>query len=101
MPAVNSTRWNSVFRQINSVLDKGHAKLNSVSREAGHQECVFTHKEWEQLTELAEILLQFKVYTDLLQGDQVCGSVLKRPLHVPRVVYSQQANCYYLLYSIV
>ena len=61
-----------MYRQVAAVLEKGHNQLNSVSRDAGHNECVFTHKEWEQLTELTEILLPFKEYTDILQGEEVC-----------------------------
>ena len=71
IPAVNVTRWNSVLRQVQSILDKGLTEINEVSRDDGHNECVFTHKEWEQLTELTEILHPFKVYTDLLQGEEV------------------------------
>ena len=71
MPAVNLTRWNSVLRQIQSILDKGLADLNTICRDVGHNECVFTQKEWDQLTELVEILQPFKVYTDILQGEEV------------------------------
>lgn len=71
VPAVNLTRWNSILRQVKSILDKGLVQLNSVCREVGHNECVFTQKEWDQLTELSEILHPFKVYTDLLQGEEV------------------------------
>ena len=44
-------------------------KLNEVSRETNHQECVFSQRDWDQ--ELADILGPLKVYTDMLQGDEV------------------------------
>ena len=75
IPTANSTRWNSVHRQLKSVIDKGLAPLNAVSREAEHTECVFSHKEWDQLTELVEILEPFKDYTDQLQGEEVKSKI--------------------------
>ena len=30
IPATNDTRWNSVLRQVNCILEKGMARLNSV-----------------------------------------------------------------------
>ena len=59
------------MRQIESILQRGLTKLNEVSRETNHQECVFSQCEWDQLKELADILGPFKVYTDMLQGDEV------------------------------
>ena len=75
MPAANSTRWNSLLRQVESILSKGLSELNAVSRETKHNECIFTQKEWDQLIELADILAPIKIYTDMLQGDQVSNSL--------------------------
>lgn len=72
---MNNTRWNSLLRQVQSILSKGLPELNAVSRQAKHNECIFTQKEWDQLVELEEILCPFKVYTDMLQGDQVINDM--------------------------
>lgn len=56
---------------MQSIISKGLGELNAVSREAKRNECILIQKEWDQLLELAEVLGPFKVYTDILQGDQV------------------------------
>ena len=58
------------MRQIEGILERDLTKLNEVSRETNHQECVFSQCEWDQLKELSDILGPFKVYTDMLQGDE-------------------------------
>lgn len=71
VPTANATRWNSVLRQIQSILKRGFVQLNNVSRATDNKNLVFSAKEWEQLNELVEVLEPFKVYTDLLQGEEV------------------------------
>lgn len=71
LPASNDTRWNSVLRQINSVVDKGMNELNSVTRADNRRECIFSCGEWSQLRELIDVLEPFRAMTDQLQGDKV------------------------------
>ena len=70
IPATNDMPWNSVLRQVISILEKGMAPLISVSRDADRHEYIFSTKEWDQLTRLHKILEPFKVETDNLQGDK-------------------------------
>lgn len=71
VPATNATRWNSVLRQIDSILAKGLTELNDVSKAADQQNVVFSQREFDQLQEMSRILGPFKYYTDQLQGDEV------------------------------
>ena len=71
VPATSPTRWSSVLRQIQRILAKGLTELNAVCRDDNHHECVFTQKEWDQLNELSVILDPFRLYTDMLQGEEV------------------------------
>lgn len=71
IPAANKTRWNSVFRQVQSVLKRGFTELNSVARTTKNMALLFSTRDWEQLIELCEILDPFAEYTDLLQGEEV------------------------------
>ena len=54
-----------------SIKQKGLQELNSVSKTTKKSELVFTQREWDQITELIDILEPFQDYTDKLQGDQV------------------------------
>lgn len=71
VPQINATRWNSTYRQIEAVSNKDMKKLNELSEQQGHQECVFTHRDWQQLTELRDILRPFYLATNLTQGEKV------------------------------
>ena len=64
-------RDGTLLRQVESVLKKGFAKLNDVCRADNRPECIFSHIDWEQLSELARILNPFKELTNQLQGEKV------------------------------
>lgn len=70
LPAAVETRWNSTFRQIQSVVDLDQAKLNELLRESTQQSLVLTQKDLSQLRELIDILGPFCEATDLTQGDK-------------------------------
>ena len=76
IPQINTTRWNSTFRQIEAIISKDMRKLNEIAEAQEHSECQFTHREWLQLTELRDILKPFSLATDLTQGDKVIFSLL-------------------------
>ena len=50
---------------------KPMADLNAISVSENQNECVFSNREWAQLTDLAQLLEPFREATDLLQGDHV------------------------------
>lgn len=56
---------------LKCIPDKGLQELNGVATAAKKMDVLFTKKEWDQISELIDILEPFKYYTDLLQGDQV------------------------------
>lgn len=73
IPSDVCTRWNSKFRQVNSVLKLSYLPLNNVLRDHAPN-LAFTVKEWSQLTELATILNPFAEATDYTQGDRIVTS---------------------------
>lgn len=50
---------------------KPMADLNAISVSENQNECVFSNREWTQLTDLAQLLQPLQEATDLLQGEHV------------------------------
>ncbi|KAI4794639.1 hypothetical protein KUCAC02_031938 [Chaenocephalus aceratus] len=71
IPAAVITRWNSTLRQVKAVLRCEHPKLCRVLEEAGHEELLFTAREWNVLKELVDIMNPFGEATDLTQGEKI------------------------------
>lgn len=61
-----------MLRQINAVLCKGFNDINNLSRLDNRRNLIFTKNDWEQLTEICEILEPFREQTDALQAEKVC-----------------------------
>lgn len=70
IPVTNSTRWNSVFHQLRSIMDLEHSKLADVLRDTNHDNLILSKKDIEQLNELVDLLAPFAEATDLCQGEQ-------------------------------
>lgn len=71
IPQVNSTRWNSMFRQIKAVLKLDLTTLNKLCEEAGKNNLTLTITQSSQLRELAMVLEPFAEATDICQGEKV------------------------------
>lgn len=74
IPQPIPTRWNSLLRQVETVIDLGQTPLAElVDDESLNLKCnlTFTNKEWEQLEELCNLLSPFAEATDKTQGDRV------------------------------
>jgi len=71
IPACNCTRWNSVLRQVHSVLILTNQALTDLCRSLSHSELIFSAKEWLMLNELNEVLSPFLQATNLTQGEYI------------------------------
>lgn len=71
IPSSNDTRWNSVFRQLNSFLLLDIVLLNEILTDTNHQNLILAAKDMSQLKELVNILNPFAEATDLTQGENV------------------------------
>ncbi|MGH0142010.1 UNVERIFIED_CONTAM: hypothetical protein FKN15_074964 [Acipenser sinensis] len=71
IPSPNTTRWNSVLRQMQSIVSLDHQQLSDTCKDAGHVETVLLVSEWAQLKQLVEVLLPFAEATNLTQGEEV------------------------------
>ncbi len=69
IPAANDTRWNSIYRQVNSIVKLDNNKLTEMLRNTPQQNLVFTQKELQQLKELVDVLELFAQATDIAQGN--------------------------------
>lgn len=56
--------------QLKAVLSCDHLKLSTLLANSEHKDTVFTAREWNQIEELAYILLPFVEATDLTQGEK-------------------------------
>lgn len=68
VPSSNDTRWNSVFHQLNYIIELDVTKLNELLRSEEHSSLIFTLKELQQLRELVTVLQPFAEATDIAQG---------------------------------
>lgn len=71
IPASVNTRWNSTLRQVKAVLSFSHQELSSVVQDTGHNELVFSIREWNLMKELCDVLQPFAEATDLTQGEKI------------------------------
>ena len=71
IPAANSTRWNSIYHQLNSLSKIGGVDARSLADLCDSQEfanIAISRQEWAQLLELLKILEPFAEATNLTQG---------------------------------
>ncbi|XP_078021628.1 zinc finger BED domain-containing protein 4-like [Epinephelus lanceolatus] len=71
IPAAVNTRWNSTLRQVKAVLSFSHQELCNVAQVTGHNELVFSVREWNMMKELCDVLQPFAEATDLTQGEKI------------------------------
>ncbi|XP_037552908.1 serine/threonine-protein kinase Chk2-like [Nematolebias whitei] len=68
-PAANTTRWNSIFKQVQAFTALDHKALNEMCSK-DHEELVFSAREWNHLKELSAVLAPFSEVTDLTEGEK-------------------------------
>jgi len=68
--ASNDTRWNSVYRQIEAVVELDQLRLLDVLQKTLYENLIMNAKELAQLQELVSLLSPFAEATDLTQGDK-------------------------------
>ncbi|KAL7379703.1 hypothetical protein ABVT39_004336 [Epinephelus coioides] len=71
IPAAVNTRWNSTLCQVKAVLSFSHQELCNVAQVTGHNELVFSVREWNMMKELCDVLQPFAEATDLTQGEKI------------------------------
>lgn len=71
IPSTTDTRWNSMYRQLQTVVDIDQTKLAELLRSTSHENLVLTSKELAVVQEIVDILHPFAEATDITQGDQV------------------------------
>ena len=69
IPAANSTRWNSTYKQVQAITSLDLKTLNEICSK-DHADMVFSSREWNQLKELVAVLAPFSEATDLTQGEK-------------------------------
>ena len=75
IPAVNATRWNSLFFQLKAVSGLDMQKLAALLKDTEHHHIVMSAREVIMLNELVGILEPFAEATDNAQGDSVLASI--------------------------
>jgi len=99
VPASNDTRWNSVYRQIEAVVELDQLRLLDVLRETSHENLIMNAKEIAQLQGLGlvSLLAPFAEATDLTQGDKTVtvSSVVPTILALRRLLFEQQRSVTY------
>ena len=69
IPVANATRWNSTYRQLQSIVSLDSKKLSEVyADDFSHVKMLL--KDLAQLTELCELLARFIEATDITQGEK-------------------------------
>uniref|UniRef100_A0A3Q3BF94 HAT C-terminal dimerisation domain-containing protein n=1 Tax=Kryptolebias marmoratus TaxID=37003 RepID=A0A3Q3BF94_KRYMA len=68
VPAANSTRWNSTFKQVQALTTLEHKSLSEMCSK-DYEDVVFSAREWNQLKELCVVLSPFAEATELTQGE--------------------------------
>jgi len=96
VPASNDTRWNSVYRQIEAVVELDQLRL-LVLQETSHENLIMNAKELAQLQELVSLLAPFAEATDLTQGDKTItvSCVVPTILALRRLLFEQQRSVTY------
>uniref|UniRef100_A0A3P8SXC3 HAT C-terminal dimerisation domain-containing protein n=1 Tax=Amphiprion percula TaxID=161767 RepID=A0A3P8SXC3_AMPPE len=69
IPAANNTRWNSTFKQVQSLTALDHKALTEMCSK-DYEDVTFSPCEWTQLKELCTVLAPFSVATDLAEGEK-------------------------------
>ena len=94
--ASNDTRWNSVYRQIEAVVELDRLRL-LVLQETSHENLIMNAKELAQLQELVSMLAPFAEATDLTQGDKTVtvSCVVPTILTLRRLLFEQQRSVTY------
>ena len=71
IPAANTTRWNSVFRMMNTItdIDAKHPELLGRIADAMHSQVKLTATDTAVLNELATLLLSFKQITEKFESE--------------------------------
>lgn len=69
VPAANTTRWNSTFKQVQALTALDHKALTEMCSK-DYENVVFSAREWNQLKELSAILAPFSEATDLTEGEK-------------------------------
>uniref|UniRef100_A0A3Q1CK49 HAT C-terminal dimerisation domain-containing protein n=1 Tax=Amphiprion ocellaris TaxID=80972 RepID=A0A3Q1CK49_AMPOC len=69
IPAANNTRWNSTFKQVQSLTALDHKALAEMCSK-DYEDVTFSPCEWTQLKELCTVLAPFSVATDLAEGEK-------------------------------
>jgi len=70
IPVLNDTRWNSTYRQYSAILSVDRGKLRSLLTDVQTTHLLMSHREYDQLAEVVNILAPFVDATDLTQGDR-------------------------------
>uniref|UniRef100_A0A096M2K3 BED-type domain-containing protein n=1 Tax=Poecilia formosa TaxID=48698 RepID=A0A096M2K3_POEFO len=69
VPAANTTRWNSTFKQVQALTTLEHKSLSEMCNE-DYEDVVFSAREWNQLKELCIVISPFAEATELTQGER-------------------------------
>ena len=69
IPAANTTRWNSTFKQVQALTALDHKALNELCSK-DYEDVVSSAWEWNQLKELSTVLAPFSEATDLAEGEK-------------------------------
>lgn len=69
IPAANTTRWNSTFKQVQALTALDHKSLNEMCSK-DYENVMFSAREWNQLKELSAVLAPFSEATDQTEGDK-------------------------------
>uniref|UniRef100_A0A3B5QUR0 Uncharacterized LOC111606838 n=1 Tax=Xiphophorus maculatus TaxID=8083 RepID=A0A3B5QUR0_XIPMA len=69
VPAANTTRWNSTFKQVQALTTLEHKSLSEMCNK-DYEDVVFSAREWNQLKELCIVLSPFAEATELTQGER-------------------------------
>ncbi|GAA6090111.1 zinc finger BED domain-containing protein 4-like [Tachysurus ichikawai] len=69
IPAANTTRWNSTFKQVHALTALDHKSLNEMCSK-DYENVMFSAREWNQLKELSAVLAPFSEATDKTEGDK-------------------------------
>lgn len=73
IPQVNSTRWNSLYMQVEKIAKLPLNDLNALLDTTDHKNLKITLKERELLVELVDLLKPFYEITQTVQGEKASG----------------------------
>lgn len=69
IPAANTTRWNSTFKQVQALIALDYKTLNEMCSK-DYEDVAFSTREWNQLKELSAVLAPFSEATDQTEGEK-------------------------------